>query len=117
MSGIRFTIPTKCNSENVVLLDYPFTYGAGSKRRPGLVLLPEADGDVLFSRITSQLRAGEFDLELEDWKSAGLAYPSVVRLSKMVSLHRDLILRPIGRFSERDASNIRSMLQRLLTRI
>ena len=44
---------------DVVLLDYPFTDGVGSKRRPGLVLIPENDGDILFARITSQERTGD----------------------------------------------------------
>src|SRR5580700_11258533 len=43
---------------DIVLLDYPFTNAVGSKRRPGLILLPEDDGDILFARITSQDREG-----------------------------------------------------------
>jgi len=102
---------------DVVLLDYPFTDASGSKRRPGLVLLPESDGDILFARITSKEREGEFDIALEDWKSIGLAYPSIVRLSKMVSLHTNLVLRQIGVLSAPDAESILNALGKMIRQI
>ncbi len=102
---------------DVVLLDYPFTDGLGVKRRPGLVLLVEKDGDVLFARVTSKERENNFDLSLEDWKAAGLAYPSMVRLSKMVSLHENLILRRIGNLTEKDRSAVLTSLQQMITQI
>ena len=99
---------------DVVLLDYPFTDASGSKRRPGLVLLTEEDGDILFARITSKERAGEFDVSLREWEHVGLAYPSIVRLSKMVSLHRNLALREIGQLSETDKEAVLQLLQYLV---
>jgi mRNA interferase MazF len=102
---------------DIVLLDYPFTNAVGSKRRPGLVLLPEDDGDILFARITSQDREGIWDLSIQDWSEAGLLYPSVVRICKMVSLEASLIRKEVGRLTERDRSMVRAALLRLLTSI
>lgn len=102
---------------DIVLLDYPFTDGSGAKRRPGLVLLPEVDGDVLFARITSKQRVSEIDVTIEDWKSVGLAYPSTVRLSKMVSLHSDLVLRRFGVLTPRHLESVLKGLGRLLANI
>lgn len=102
---------------DIVLLDYPFTDASGSKRRPGLVLLPEEDGDILFARITSKEREGAFDIALEDWKSAGLAFPSIVRLSKMVSLNEELVLQPIGGLSLRDSHAVSAALERIVQQI
>jgi mRNA interferase MazF len=98
---------------DVVLLDYPFTDGIGSKRRPGLVLLPESDGDILFARITSQERADEWEVSIEDRTVAGLLHKSVVRMSKMVSLESSLVERKIGRLSEGDQSSVQAAFELL----
>jgi mRNA interferase MazF len=91
---------------DIVLLDYPFTNAVGFKRRPGLVLLPEDDGDILFARITSQEREGIWDISIQDWSATSLLYPSVVRLSKIVSLEATLIKKEVGRFTIRDRNAI-----------
>ncbi len=98
---------------DVVLLDYPFTDGIGSKRRPGLVLLPENDGDILFARITSQERAGEWEIMIQDRTAAGLLHQSVVRMSKLVSLESTLIEGKIGKLSERDQVSVQAVFERL----
>ncbi len=97
---------------DVLLLDYPFTDGVGSKRRPGLVLLAEHDGDILFARITSQDRAGEWDVAVRDRTAAGLLHNSVIRMSKMVSLESMLVERQIGKLSERDRNSVQSTFER-----
>ena len=98
---------------DVVLLDYPFTDASSLKRRPGVVLLVEEDGDILLARITSKVKESPFDYSLQDWKEAGLAYPSIVRLSKMVSLHHKLIIRPMGTISSTDRNMLANTLQNL----
>ena len=99
---------------DIVILDYPFTDAVGSKRRPGLVLLPEDDGDILFARITSKGREGKWEIEIEDWKSSGLLHPSVVRISKIVSLESSLVERVIGKLSDRDLISVRRALELLI---
>lgn len=99
---------------DVVLLDYPFTDASSSKRRLGVVLLVEEDSDILLARITSKVKASSFDLVLHDWKEAGLAYPSIVRLSKLVSMHQNLIIRPIGTISAADRITLGNSLQNLI---
>jgi mRNA interferase MazF len=95
---------------DIVLLDYPFTNAVGSKRRPGLVLLSEDDGDILFARITSQDREGIWDMFIQDWSATGLLYPSVIRLSKMVSLEATLIKKEVGRLTVRDRDAVSAAL-------
>ncbi len=99
---------------DIVVLDYPFTDASGSKRRPGLVLLPEDDGDILFARITSQEREGRWEVAIQDWSQAGLLYPSVVRLSKLVSLESSIVWKNLGRMSERDQVAISLRLEDLI---
>jgi mRNA interferase MazF len=40
---------------DIVLLQFPFTDTAGSKRRPALVLLDTGDDDIVVARVTGQL--------------------------------------------------------------
>ncbi len=56
----------------VILLLFPFSDTAGSRRRPALVLLDTGDEDIIVARITSQIARSEFDVELTDWQPAGL---------------------------------------------
>jgi mRNA interferase MazF len=65
---------------DVVLLDFPFAGGGATKRRPALVIVDTGDSDVLAARITSQDARDEFDIQLVDWKAAGLMLPSIVRV-------------------------------------
>jgi mRNA interferase MazF len=102
---------------DIVLVDYPFTNGVGSKRRPGLILLSEDDGDILFARITSKDRDGEWEVVIQDFMKAGLLHASIIRLSKMVSLESSLIERQIGRLSNRDQDAALLTLQRLTASI
>ncbi len=102
---------------DIVLLDYPFTNAIGSKRRPGLVLLPESDGDILFTRITSQDRVGDWEVAIRDWKASRLLYPSVIRLSKLVSLESSLILKDIGQLTQRDRDAVSLTLARMVSNI
>jgi mRNA interferase MazF len=95
---------------DIVILDYPFTNAVGTKRRPGLVSLPEDDGDILFARITSQDPEGIWDLSIQDWSASSLLYPSVIRLSKMVSLEAALIKKEVGRLTVRDKDAVSATL-------
>ncbi len=45
----------KAEFGDIVLLEFPFTDGQQSKKRPALVLLDTQDGDMIVCRITSKL--------------------------------------------------------------
>lgn len=98
----------------VLLLAFPFSDAAGMKRRPALVLLDIEDSDVLVARITGQLTQTQFDIELQEWKQAGLRLPSVVRLHKLATLEKQLVERSLGRLTKPDLQQVQSTLQRLL---
>ena len=55
---------------DIVLLQFPFTDAAGSKRRPALVLLDTGDEDIVVARVTGQLSATPQDIVLDEWKQA-----------------------------------------------
>jgi mRNA interferase MazF len=89
---------------DVVLIPFPFTDLRSAKQRPALVISPDAFNatrdDLLVAAITSQipatLAADEFLIPAADLTACGLPKPSIIRLLKLVALHRSLVIRRIG---------------------
>jgi mRNA interferase MazF len=98
---------------DIVFLEFPFTSGVASKRRPSLVLLDADNGDVLFARITTGGAKLDSDVALRGWREAGLLAPSTVRLAKLVTVDNRLVLRTFGHLSDLDTRNVAGALQRL----
>lgn len=69
-----------------------------------------AELDHLIGTMTSQQARNEFDVVIEYWEEAGLDKPSVVRCSKLNTLHYKELLFKIGKLHESD-------LERVLTAI
>lgn len=81
---------------NVVLVPFPFTDLTGNKLRPALVLASN-EHDVVVAFITSQIHwKEETDLVLKDTPENGLKKTSLVRLSKLITLEKSLLLGLLG---------------------
>ena len=78
---------------DIVLVRYPFTDLSSEKLRPALVLLAEdEEGDFLLAFITSAvIRKSTFDITLQKGKT-GLLKDSTLRLKKIMTVHKSLIL-------------------------
>ena len=100
-------------SGEVVLVDFPFTDRRGSSRRPGLVLLDTGDADIVVARVTSRLVGDEHDVQLYDWRLAGLVRPSIARPHKLLTISKRLIEQRIGAVSQSDWYRVRESAQRL----
>jgi len=89
---------------DVVLVPFPFTDLSSAKQRPALVVSPDAlnstRDDVLVAAITSQvpvkLAADEILIPAGELAACGLPKPSILRLSKLAALHRQLVIKRIG---------------------
>ena len=99
---------------DVVLVRFPFTSGAGSKQRPGLVILDTGDDDLLVARITTHSSSTAFDVPVTDWRGAGLLAPSNVRLHKLATLEKSDIHRTLGHLLETDHQSVALVLRRML---
>ena len=97
----------------VVLVSFPYSGLTGMSRRPALVLLDIGDDDVVVARITSQAIRDTFDIELLEWREAGLLLPSVVRLHKLATLEKSLVVRRLGSLMPGDWTNVSVSLEKM----
>ena len=99
----------------IVLLSFPFADAITVKRRPALVLLDTGDEDIVVARVTSQVAQGPFDVELVEWRGAGLLLPSVVRVHKVATLEKRLVERRLGTLTADDWARVQAVIQQLWT--
>lgn len=104
---------------DIVLVPFPFTSQAASKKRPAVVVSGRtynaARPDVILMAVTSQLRAGATPGEvwLKDWKAAGLLKPSAVK-PIFATLERALVIRQLGALAQADRETLRQAILRTL---
>lgn len=107
---------------DIILARFPFTDGTGAKLRPVLVLaeVPGAHGDYLVVFISSQLSqavAGVdvvLDRSAPTFASSGLKVTSVLRIGKIASISRRLIVGPLGRLDDAIFDDVIQRLTALL---
>jgi mRNA interferase MazF len=102
---------------DVLLVPFPFTDQSGTKQRPAIVLSEDTYNrihpDLIMAPITSQIKGGADETEVVDWQSAGLLKPSVVK-PVLSSFEARLVRRPLGRLSQSDLAQVRSLFARIL---
>jgi mRNA interferase MazF len=91
---------------DVVLVDFPFPRGAGSKLRPALVIQNNTDNARLANTIVAQItgnvqRAGQptqilIEISSPAGKQSGLQFDSVVNCVNIVTLDKTLVQRRLG---------------------
>jgi len=74
---------TKYKRGDIVLVDFGFSEGTGSKKRPTLIISSDNyhknRQEVIVAAITHNIKRLLFaDNEIDKWKEAGLLYPSLV---------------------------------------
>ncbi len=104
---------------DVVVVPFPFTDRATSKRRPALILSDRATfnakvGQAVLAMITSASHSDwPLDTTVTDLKAAGLPSTSVVRM-KLFTLDEQLIVRKAGSLTAKDTRAVTSALRKLL---
>ncbi len=102
----------------VVLVPFPFTDLSSVKQRPALVIsadrLNAARADVLVAAITSQIPAklaeDELSVPATELMRWGLPIPSMLKLTKLFAIHKELIRKPLGQASP---ASLRIVLEKL----
>ncbi len=97
---------------DIVLISFPFTNLIGVKTRPAVILI-ETEQDVTVAFITSQLKwQTKFDIVLEPSAENGLKLPSLIRLTKLATIDKQLVLGKLGKLS---SAQVRRLNLNLIT--
>lgn len=84
---------------DIILISFPFTDLTGVKIRPAVILM-ETEQDVTVAFITSQLKwQTQFDILLEPSSKNGLKLNSLIRLTKLATINKQLVLGELGNLS------------------
>lgn len=79
------------------------------KRRPVVIVSNDnvvAELDHTIVTITSQNERNQFDVTLKHWEEAGLDRPSIVRCSKLNTIHNQRLLFKVGKLHEDDFKQV-----------
>ena|SRR2546428_57953 len=104
----------------LVVVNVPFSNHSGVKPRPALVVSAEefhgSLPDVIVCPVSSQpryfRRPGSGDCRLVRWRSVGLRHPSTVRVSKVLTVDKQIIKRILGSLSQQNMLEVETILRR-----
>jgi mRNA interferase MazF len=104
---------------DVVLVPFPFTSQAASKKRPAVVVSNKAYNtarpDVVVMAITSQFRPSPAlgEVWLGQWQAAGLLKPSAVKPA-FATLEQGLVIRQLGALAAADQAALGKAIAEML---
>jgi len=98
---------------DIVLVPFPFTDLSGLKNRPALILVA-GESDITVSFITTQLKWQEkFDVKIEPASTNGLKRTSLIRLSKLTTIDKDLVIGKLGNLLQDELTTVDWSLSKL----
>jgi mRNA interferase MazF len=101
---------------DVVVVPFPFSNLAETKRRPALVLKPLDGDDLILCQITSRQIYDRYSIPLgdEDFASGGLRQPSNLRPNRLFTADRALILYRTGNLKPEKLTEVIDRLVEIL---
>ena len=99
---------------DLILIPFPFTDLSGNKNRPTLVIV-SSELDIIVAFISTQLKwKEETDILLEPTKENGLKKESLIRLSKLATIDKDLALGRLGKIGNESIILVNNNLKKIL---
>ena len=104
---------------DIVLVPFPFTDQSGAKKRPAVVVSSaayhQARRDVLIMAVTSQSRpVGAIgEVQVKDWKGAGLIKPFVIKAVITTIEHR-LVIRRLRQLKKYEQEALRKAIGKII---
>ena len=90
------------NKGDIVLIPFPFTDLSGIKNRPALILI-DGESDLTVSFITTQIKWQEdFDVKIEPSPNNGIKRTSLIRLSKLATIDKELVIGKLGNLTKEE---------------
>ena len=108
---------------DVVLVHFPFTDCSNKKQRPAVVLSADwystSCQDVIIAALTCQhtdkIYRGEYKLTEEDLKSAQMPKPSKIKIGKLFTIEKKMIIKKCGNLSTATLITISDKLKDILS--
>lgn len=104
---------------DVVLVPFPFTNQAGTKRRPAAIISSAAyntaQRDLVIMAVTSQLRPSIAlgEAHVADWQAAGLVKPSAIK-PVITTIEQALVIRRLGQLTTEDQQALRNAIAEIV---
>ncbi len=103
---------------NIVLVDFGFSEGTGSKKRPVLIISTDdynkSRQEIIIMAITSNIKRMLFgDTKIDRWREAGLIYPSLVT-GIIRTIKMNMIIWKLGILSRQDFQKVQENLRRVI---
>ena len=97
---------------DIIVVPFPFTDLSNSRKRPALVLSNLEGNDIIICEITSVIRKDNYVVQLEnkDLELGKLRTKSIIRLNRIVTLHKSKISYKFGKIND-------SKLQEVLKKV
>lgn len=105
---------------DLVLVPFPFTDLTTIKRRPAIIVSPDQfhqkSEDLVLVAVTSQrssvLSEWEVALEQSDLVKGRLPKPSVIKLTKIFTCHRSLLVKAVGKLKPETLKHALTLIRR-----
>jgi len=104
---------------DVLLVPFPFTDQAGTKKRPAVIISSAAHNsaqrDLVIMAVTSQLRASGAlgEALVANWQAAGLLKPSAIK-PVITTIEQTLVIRRLGQLTTDDQQALRDAIARIV---
>lgn len=109
---------TKYKRGDIVLVDFGFSEGTGSKKRPTLIISSDnyhnGRQEVIIEAITGNIKRALFgDTKIDKWKEAGLLCPSLVT-GIIRTIKDSMIVHKLGVLLEQDLQKAEKNLRQAM---
>jgi len=109
---------TGYKQRDIVLVDFGFSEETGSKKRPALIISGDdyhrSRHELIVMAITSNIKRSLVgDTRIDEWKSAGLLYPSLAA-GIIRTIKHTMIMRRLGVLTQRDFQKVQAGIKRAL---
>ena len=109
---------TKYKQGDIVLVEFGFSEGRGVKKRPALIISSDNyhnnRQEVIVAAITCNIkRVLSGDTKIDEWKEAGLLYPSLVT-GIIRTIKNSMIQRKLGALFQQDFQKAQKNIRKII---